>query len=62
VTDQTSWRADPDSHPSGFAMCDANRSPLHIRRPTVRADRLEHSLDDPRRREGRGREPFVEVA
>ena len=56
------WRGDPDPNPIGPAMWDAYRSPLRVRRPAVRAGWLEHGPDDPRRGEGRGREPFVEVS
>jgi biotin/methionine sulfoxide reductase len=43
-------------------MWDAYRSPLRVRRPAVRAGVLERGPTDPRRGEGRGREPFVEVS
>jgi biotin/methionine sulfoxide reductase len=56
------WRGDPDPSPIGPAAWDAYRSPLRVRRPAVRAGFLERPPGDPRRGEGRGREPFVEVA
>ena len=62
ATGLTPWRGDPDPNPIGPAMWDAYRSPLRVRRPAVRAGWLEHGPDDPRRGEGRGREPFVEVS
>ncbi len=52
-----SWRNDPDPSPIGFGMLEAYRSPLRVSRPAVRLGWLER-----RRREGRGREPFVEVS
>ena len=56
------WRGDPAPKPIGPAMWDAYRSPLRVQRPAVRAGWLEHGPGDPRRGEGRGREPFVEVS
>jgi biotin/methionine sulfoxide reductase len=56
------WRGDPDPSPIGPAAWDAYRSPLRVRRPAVRAGFLERAPGDPRRGEGRGLEPFVEVS
>lgn len=51
------WKGDPDPSPIGLGMLEAYASPLRIQRPAVRVGWLEG-----RRREGRGREPFVEVS
>jgi biotin/methionine sulfoxide reductase len=62
ATGLAGFRGDPAPSPIGLAMWDAYRSPLRIRRPAVRAGWLERPPGDPRRGEGRGREPFVEVS
>jgi biotin/methionine sulfoxide reductase len=55
------WREDPSPTPIGEAMWAAYRS-QRVLRPAVRAGWLERAPGDPRRGEGRGREPFVEVS
>ena len=56
------YAGDPDPSPIGVAMWDAYQSPVRVRRPAVRAGWLDRAPGDPRRSEGRGREPFVEVS
>ena len=56
------WREDPSPNAIGVAMWDAYRAPARVLRPAVRAGWLERPAGDPRRGEGRGREPFVEVS
>jgi len=51
------WRQDPDPSPVGLAMLDAYRNGPRVLRPAVRQGWLER-----RSRQGRGREPFVEVS
>lgn len=55
------WREDPSPSPLGPAMWDAYRCGPRVLRPAVRAGWLDRAPGDPRRGEGRGREPFVEV-
>jgi len=62
VSGLAAFRDDPAPSPIGLAMWDAYHSPLRVARPAVRAGWLERAPDDPRRGEGRGREPFVEVS
>jgi len=61
ATGLAAFRDDPAPSPIGLAMWDAYRSGLRVARPAVRAGWLEHEAGDPRRGEGRGREPFIEV-
>jgi biotin/methionine sulfoxide reductase len=56
------WREDPSPNAIGVAMWDAYRAPVRVLRPAIRAGWLERAAGDPRRGEGRGREPFVEVS
>jgi biotin/methionine sulfoxide reductase len=56
------WREDPAPNRIGLAMWDACRAPARVLRPAIRAGWLERPHGDPRRGEGRGREPFVEVS
>ena len=61
VTGLRAFSEDPSPSPIGLAMWEAYQSPLRIARPAVRSGWLKFGPDDPRRGEGRGREPFVEV-
>jgi biotin/methionine sulfoxide reductase len=55
------FRDDPSPSPIGPAMWDAYRSPLRVLRPAVRRGFLDRAAGDPRRGEGRGLEPFVQL-
>ncbi len=55
--DGAEWDADPS--PIGQSMIDGTTAPCRVRRPSVRQGYLRHGAAS---REGRGREPFVEVS